>query len=145
MKILLFVVTLFLSALTWLATCGQEKELSGAEKSTVLAFSEAATDNLLAGWAANDYARFSHDFDSYMKRELPATKFAAWKQDLDNKIGNYLSREIVQVTQSDEFYVVIYQAKFKKEETVIIGVAFHAVKPNSIGHLWFDSKKLQQK
>jgi hypothetical protein len=145
MKIIFFVVVLFLSALVWRTTYSQEKELSGTEKAAVLTFSEAATDNLLAGWAANDYARFSHDFDSYMKREMPATKFTAWKQDLDIKIGNYLSREVVQVTRSDEFYVVVYQAKFKKEEPVIIGVAFHAVEPHSIGHLWFDSEKLQQK
>ena len=41
--------------------------------------------------------------------------------------------------------MVVYQAKFEQEELVIVGVAFHAVEPHSISHLWFDSEKLEQK
>ena len=76
---------------------------------------------------------------------MSATDFATWKQDLDNQLGNYLSRQVDQVSQSDEFYVVVYQAKFELVESVLVGVAFHAVEPHSINHLWFDSEKLQQK
>jgi hypothetical protein len=141
-----FIVTLVLSALAWLTACGlQEKKLSGTDEAAVLAFSEAATDNLFAGLTANDYAAFSRDFDTDMQKTMPATNFASWKQDLDNKIGNYLSRKVDQVTQSQEFYVVVYQAKFEQEELVIVGVAFHVVEPHSISHMWFDSEKLQQK
>ena len=137
------IVVLVLSTLVWLTAC--ERPLSGTEKAAVLAFSEAAADNLFAGLTANDYEAFSRDFDSDMYEELPATDFAAWKQELDNKIGDYLSRQVDQVTQSDEFYVVVYQAKFEQAEPVIVGVAFHAVEPHAISHLWFDSEKLQQK
>jgi len=80
-----------------------------------------------------------------MQKTIPATNFAAWKQDLDNKIGNYLSRIVDQVIQSQEFYVVVYQAKFDQEELVIVGVAFHVAEPHAISHLWFDSEKLRQK
>ena len=80
-----------------------------------------------------------------MQKTLPATNFAAWKQDLDNKIGNYLSRIVDQVIQSQEFYVVVYQAKFDQEELGIVGVAFHVAEPHTISHLWFDSEKLRQK
>jgi hypothetical protein len=64
---------------------------------------------------------------------------------LDNKLGKYLSRQVDQVTQSDEFYVVVYQAKFEQEEPVMVGVAFHVAEPHSVSHLWFDSEKLRQK
>ena len=145
MKIILFIIVLAFSYFVWRTAFGQETVQSSIKKDSVLSFSEAATDNLLAGLNANDYATFSRDFDSHMRREIPATKFEGWKQELENKIGNYLSRQVDQVTQSDEFYVVVYQAKFEKEEPVIIGVAFHAAEPHSISHLWFDSEKLQQK
>jgi hypothetical protein len=133
-----FIVAIVMIALAWLTAC--ERTLSGTEKASVLAFSEAATDNLFAGLTANDYAAFSRDFDSDMYEELPATEFAVWKQELDNKIGNYLSRQVSQVTQSDEFYVVFYQAKFEQEEQVTVTVALHA-SDHSIALLSFDSEK----
>jgi hypothetical protein len=140
------VVALVLTALTWLTACGpQEKKLSDTDQAAVLAFSEAATDNLFAGLIANDYATFSRDFDADMQAAIPATKFAAWKQDLDNKIGNCLSREVDQVTQLGEFYVVVYQAKFEQDEPVIVRVVFRVAEPHSISGLWFNSEKLRQK
>jgi hypothetical protein len=129
-----------LSALARLTACGQDKILSSTEKDSVLAFSEAATDNLFAGLKANDYLAFSRDFDTDMKEKISATNFAAWKQDLEDKLGNYLSRRVDHVTQSDEFYVVVYQAKFEKEKQVTVTVAFHA-SDHSIALLSFDSEK----
>ncbi len=129
-------VILLLSTLFWLTAC--ERTLAGKEKSAVLAFSEPITDNLITGLAANDYGVFSRDFDSDMVGQVPPTVFAAWKQGLDNKIGNYLSRQVDQVRQSEEFLVVVYQAKFEKAEQVTITLAFHA-SGHSIAFLSFDS------
>jgi hypothetical protein len=140
-----YIVMLVLTALVGFTGCGQDKVVSGTEQAAVLAYSEAIMDNLFAGLTANDYAVFSRDFDTDMQKNIPATDFAAWKQDLDNQLGNHLSRQVDQVTQSGEFYVVVYQAKFEQAEPVIVRVAFHAVEPHLISHLWFDSEKLQQK
>jgi len=129
---------LFLSTFAWLTAC--EWTLSGSKRATVLEFSEAATDNLFAGLIANDYAVFSRDFDSDMNDEISAADFAGWKQGLDNQLGNYLSREIEQVTRADEFYVVTYRAKFERAEPVTISVAFHA-SDESIAALSFDSEE----
>jgi hypothetical protein len=134
-----FLAAFALIALIWLTAC--ERILSGTEKNTVLAFSESATDNLFTGLTANDYAIFSRNFDSDMEEEIPVTTFAALKQDLDNKLGNYLSRRVDQVTQSDEFYVVDYQAKFEQDEAVKITVAFHA-SDHSIASFAFNSEKV---
>ena len=140
------VIAIILSALACLTACNpQEKILSGTDQAAVLAFSEAATDNLFAGMTANDYASFSRDFDADMQAALPASHFETFKQDLDSKIGNYLSRTVDQVIQSGEFYVVIYQTKFELEEPVIVRVVFRVAEPHSISGLWFDSKKLRQK
>lgn len=140
-----YIVMLVLTALVGFIRFGQDKVLSGTDRAAVLAFSEAIMDNLFVGLTANDYAVFSRDFDTDMQKNIPATDFAVWKQDLENQLGNYLSRQVDQVTQSGEYYVVVYQAKFEQAEPFIVGVAFHAVEPHSISHLWFDSEKLQQK
>jgi hypothetical protein len=108
----------------------------------MLAFSEPTVDNLLAGWTANDYAVFSRDFDTNMQEEIPATGFATLKHDLDDRLGNYISRTVDRVAQSDEFYVVDYQAKFGHEEPVKITVAFHA-SDHSIAFLAFDSETVK--
>jgi hypothetical protein len=131
-------VVLVLSALVWLTAC--ERILSGTEKAAVLAFSEAATDDLFAGLTAGDYAAFSRDFDSDMYEEISATDFAVWKQALDNQLGNYVSRRVDRVTQADEFYVVSYQAEFEQETPVSVTVAFHA-SDHSIAFLSFDSEE----
>jgi len=133
-----YLIVLVLSACVWLTAC--EWTLSGSKRATVLAFSETATDNLFAGLTADDYAAFSRDFDSDLNDEISATDFAGWKQGLDNQLGNYLSREIEQVTRADEFYVVTYRAKFERAEPVTISVAFHA-SDESIAALSFDSEE----
>src|SRR5512134_1422416 len=134
-----FVTALVLIALFSLTAC--ERMVSGKEKTAVLAFSEPTVDNLFAGWIASDYAVFSRDFDTDMQEEIPAASFAALKQDLDNKLGNYISRRVDQITQADEFYVVTYQAQFEQEDAVKITVAFHR-SDQSIAYLAFDSEKV---
>ena len=133
------IFALILSALLVLAACcPQDKELSGAERSAVLAYGEIAMDNLIAGLAANDYALFSSDFDAYMQKTLPAASFATWKGDLGDNLGNVLSHQVVQATRSDEFYVVEFEIEFEREAPVMVTIAFHAAPPHSIGGLWVE-------
>ena len=139
--LVIFIAVLVLGVFVSLTS--REKKLSGTDQAAVLVFSETATDNLLAGLTANDYAMFSRDFDTYMQKTMPTAEFAAWKQDLDNKLGNYLSRKVDHVRRADEFYVVVYQAKFEQAESVIVEVAFHVAEPHPIAHLSFDSEKLR--
>ena len=134
-----WVTAYVLLALFGLTAC--ERILSGAKKEAVLAFSEATVDNMLEGWLTNDYGMFSRDFDVDMQEEITPTIFADLKQDLDDKLGNYLSRRVDQVTQADEFYVVTYQARFEQEEAVKIMVAFH-ISNQSIAYLAFNSEKV---
>ena len=117
------ITAVFLVILVSLTGC--ERAVTGTEKATVLAFSEATTDNLLAGLAANDYTQFSRDVDNELQAKLPLTDFTTLTQDVDITLGSYLSRSVTQVTKADEFYVVAYQARFEQAEAVTITVAFH--------------------
>lgn len=137
--IVIIFVIFVLSALARLTGYGQDIVLSGSDRAAVLAFSEAAMDNLFAGLTANEYNRFSRDFDADMYERIPAADFAVWRQALDHNLGNYLSRTVDRVTQSDEFSIIAYQAKFEKDEQVTVTVGFHA--SGSIAFLSLESKK----
>ena len=136
------IIVLFLSALLFslLVGCGgsQGTALSGADKDAVLAFSEAKSDNLLAGMNANDYAAFSKDFDQAMLNAMTQTEFDKLKKDRDAKLGLYVSRTVHSVMQSGDFYAVIYDAKFEKDAAVTVRVVFRVADPHEVSGLWFN-------
>ncbi len=137
MPVLLLVVLLA----SLLTACGgaQETTLSGAEKDAVLAYSEAKTDNMMAGMNANDYAAFSKDFDQPMLTAMSEEAFAKFKKDYDGKLGAYVSRKVNKVTQSQSgnFVAVVYDAVFEKNNAVTMRVVFRADDPHQISGLWF--------
>ena len=112
--------------------------LTGSEQQAVLTFSEAKTDNLLAGMNAGDYAAFSKDFDQEMLNAIPQAQFDVLKKDRDDKLGAYISRQVKNVMQQDDFYVVFYDAEFKKDKAVTIRVVFRIAEPHQVSGLWFD-------
>ena len=128
-----------LVGLTLLVGCGpKETPLSGLERDVVLAFSEAKTDNLLAGMNANDYAAFSQDFDQEMLAAIPQSAFETLKADRDATLGLYVSRTVNTVVQSGEFYAVVYDAVFEKDEAVTVRVVFRVAEPHQVSGLWFN-------
>jgi len=131
---------LFASAfLTLLSACTpKETAITGAEREAVLAYSESKTDNLLAGLNAGDYATFSKDFDGDMLDAIPESEFTKLKQGRDATLGAYLSREVADVVQSGDFIIVVYTAKFEKEDEVTMRVVFRAAEPHQVSGLWFD-------
>jgi len=136
LPILLLLVVLLVGTL---ASCGsQETLLTADEKDAVLDFSEAKTDNLLAGMNTNDYAMFSQDFDQEMLSAMTQTQFDSLKKDRDTKLGLYVSRQVNSVVQSGDFYSVIYDAKFEKDEAVTMRVVFRVAEPHQISGLWFN-------
>jgi hypothetical protein len=136
-KPLVIFVALFLCTL--LTACGQQATpLTGADREAVLAFSEDATDNLLEGMNANDYAMFSRDFDQDMLNAITQDKFDDLKKDRDAKVGLYISREVNSVLRQSDFYVVTYDAKFEKDEAVTVRVVFRIAEPHQVSGLWFN-------
>ncbi len=128
--------------LSLLAGCGSKPAeataLTGDARDAVLAFSEAKTDNLLAGLNTDDYAAFSKDFDSDMLNAMTPGQFTKLKQDRDAKLGRYLSRTVSSVIQTGDFYAVNYQAVFEKEAEVALRVVFRVAAPHQVSGLWFN-------
>lgn len=122
-----------------LTACGSQETVLGEEDAeAVLAFSEAKTDNLLAGMKAGDYAAFSRDFDQQMLDAMTETQFEALKTDRDETLGAYVSRQVNRVVQTGDFYAVFYDAKFEKDDAVAMRVVFRVAEPNQVSGLWFN-------
>ncbi len=138
----IFVVLLAIALTGILTACGgaKETELSGADKDAVLAFSEAKTENMMAGMKSGDYASFSQDFDQAMLTAMPQEAFNKFKQDYDGKLGAYVSRKVNRVmkSQSGNFVAVVYDAVFEKDDNVSMRVVFRAADPHQISGLWFN-------
>ena len=130
---------LFSLLFSLLMGCGsQGTTLTGADQEAVLAFSEAKSDNLLAGMNTNDYAVFSKDFDQDMLKAMTQTEFDALKKDRDTKLGLYVSRTVNSVVQTGDFVAVIYDAKFEKDDAVTVRVVFRVAEPHEVSGLWFN-------
>ena len=113
--------------------------LSATEQKAVLAFSEAETDNLLAGIRSGEYAVFSRDFNKNMREAMPQSKFEQWKKEKDARLGWYLKREVEGMVQrSDGTYTVIYQVFFSYDDDVLMRVVFQAEPLHQISGLWLE-------
>jgi hypothetical protein len=118
--------------------------LSGSDRDKVLAYSEAKTDSLMKAINSNDYAAFSRDLNDTMKGAITADGLVNMRTKVNDKIGNYVSRQVSSVLQAGDNVTVIYLAKFESDDAVTMRVSFETAEPHRIGGLWFDSAKLRQ-
>jgi hypothetical protein len=139
MKVILILIVVFLGALFFIYTGGNNEALTDSEMQAVLAYSEPIADNLFDSLTANDYAGFSRDFDSYMLETTSANNFTEWKLNLDDKLGKYISRQVDQITESDEYHVVVYQVEFEKDPQAKVRIVFHTAAPHAINNFWIES------
>ncbi len=112
--------------------------ITGAERDQVLAYAEAKTDNVLAGYNANDYATFSRDFDDQMRQALTSSVFVQTRDRIGGQLGQYLSRQVDHVEKTGGFIVVFYNAKFEKADGVTVRVVFDTDAKHLISGLWFN-------
>jgi ABC-type glycerol-3-phosphate transport system substrate-binding protein len=129
-----------------LAGCASSpKALEGAEREAVLAYSEPMADNELAALNANDYDAFIKDYDVKMVEATTPERFTNLVTLVSTRCGKYLSREVTSVTAiGDAGILVIYTAKFEKEEGVLIKISFQPDGDHLIIGLWFDSPNLRK-
>jgi len=135
----LFAVFLLVVLPLVLASC--ERDLSEAEANAAVSIIEPAVNDFFQGLAEDDYILFSSEFDPYMRDSIPGSELSEFRLDLSTTLGSYLSREVRRAVQADEFYVVEYEAKFEKEDSITFGIAFHRAEPNTISHIWIESSQ----
>lgn len=132
-------ICLFMVFSAFIVSCTpQATPLEGPTKEAVLVYSEAKTDALLEGFTSGDYATFSQDFDADMRKAIGEAQFETLKKERDEKFGGYVSRQVNSVIQQGDFYAVIYDTKFEKDDDVKMRVVFRMKEPHEISGLWFN-------
>ena len=130
---------LLAGVLLLLAGCAASAQvITGAERDQVLAYAEAKTDNVMAGFNADDYATFSRDFDDQMLKALTPTAFQQTRTQVVGKLGRYVSRQVDHVEQTGNFIVVFYNAKFEQADGVTVRVVFDTDAKHLVSGLWFN-------
>ncbi|MBP2629041.1 MAG: hypothetical protein H6Q68_3752 [Firmicutes bacterium] len=111
----------------------------------VTQYADSITENILMAMNEDNYSRFSQDFDEQMKNGLDETKYNNTIPGMKNKIGQYISKELVSAEKKDQFVVVTYKAKFSEESgDVIIRSVFSDINGKKyISGFWMDSQKLR--
>jgi hypothetical protein len=119
--------------------------LTGKDKDTVMAFADPIVDNLFAGYNGNDYAKFSTDMNDTMKKSVNEAYFTKTINGIVfAKIGKYKSRSIDQVIQSSTYVTIVYNAKFEKDDPVVVRLSIDTAAPHLISGLYFDSANLRK-
>lgn len=145
MKTRNLVVILAIVAAIFTSCVATPKAITGVERDAVLAYTEPKADNELAALNAQDYQAFTLDYDAAMLAATTPENFNKLTTLISEKLGLYQSREVVSVASiGDETMLVIYEAKFEKEDGVTIQMVFQATGDHLITGLWFDSPKLRE-
>ena len=130
---------------TGLAGCSSAKTLTGSDREAVLAYGEPIADNLFRGMNAADFKTFSRDFDAQVVVALPEKAFNdTILGTVGGKLGKYISRQVESVTDLGNTVVIIYLAKFEKDDQVTVNLALGTATPHLVAGLHFNSPSLSQ-
>lgn len=71
-------------------------------------------DNILKGMTGNNYAVFSMDFDSQMRKSMPQAQFKITCSQIFYKYGKYKFKQYLGYYNQNKMTVVLYKGKFDK-------------------------------
>ncbi len=125
---------------------GQSSALTQAAAAQIRAVADPIMDNILSALAKGDYQAYLKDMDANMVNLQPRPVFDQSRRLLEERIGRFVSKEFVSVTEVDRFYVVQYSGFFTraKEQVSIRLVLVKTDKGHRVAGLWFDSPSLRQ-
>ena len=111
-----------------------------------LAYASQITENILLAMNENDYAKFSEHFNEAMKNALPEATFQQTVSQIEEALGDYVSKTFWKLETVDGYtdvYYVYYKAKFTLEDEVTVKVGFLETEGKVyVGGLWFDHPEL---
>lgn len=106
---------------------------------------EPIAENILDALKNKDYQRATKDFSEEMLKALGPEEMKLNEEiNIAPKIGTYESKVFKDLQYKDGFYILFYEAKFSKEDKVIVKVVFKKDDPAyKVQGLWYDSPKLR--
>lgn len=87
--------------------------ISGTD-AEVKAIASPILDTLIKGLQTNDYAKYSSQLDPTNKEIMPENKFIQANAQIENKMGECISREYLGFLNQSNMTVVLFKARFSK-------------------------------
>ena len=129
-RIITIVLTLVLIPIMVAATgCGTKSTTTTTTPTTPTepSYAGVITENILISINQDDYANFSKDLDQAMLQALPESGFQQLVSQLENKIGDYISKQFYTTVVQGDITTVVYIAKYTKQDNVTVTVSFQTV------------------
>lgn len=139
-----FALTCTLILLILSTGCSTTKNFSADEKEKISALVLPKIENMMQGYAENNYQKYSTDFSPKLRQGLPESGFNDTRKMLTEKIGNYQSLKIVDIIQTQNFITIVCEAVFENDGKATIRVIFDPEDNYSISGIWFDSPLLRK-
>lgn len=126
-------------SLTMVLATGVIADPIGKDDKEVQTVADPILDNLLAGFNAGDYAKYSRDFDDTLMEALSEKKFKNVRDDILKKMGKYQSRQYLGYLNQNRVTVALWKGKFgntdndilikmmvskRKDKNVVVGLWF---------------------
>lgn len=116
-----------------------------AASNNMLNSAHTITEEMLTGMNEADYAKFTRHFDLKMRDSMPETQFRATKDDIQSKIGKYISKEYTGSEKQQGYSVLLYRGKFSETDDVVIRMVFSEENGNLlVAGFWLDSPVLRK-
>ncbi len=136
MKRIITIILGIILVLVLVSGCGQK----AAEPS----YAGEMTDNVLNSINEGNYTSFSRDLDQTMIEALPEAAFNGMRSQLQDKIGDFVSKQFSTTVLQGEYTTVVYNAKYTKEDEVKITISFRVIDgANRVSGLYFDAPSLR--
>jgi hypothetical protein len=95
-------------------------DVIGTQDKAVQAIAEPMLDTILEGFATNDYAKYSKDFDPTLKETISDKRFLDVDRQIESSIGNFSSRQYLGFLTKGKMTVVLWKAKFDKSNDDVL-------------------------
>jgi hypothetical protein len=115
--------------------------------SDIEGYADPIAENALQAINEKNYTKFSADLDPTMKKAFTEEVFLRSADIIQDELGNYTSKELLEINAGEKHTVVIYQTNFEKQtDDVILRLIF----VNSEGQvelrgIWLDSSQLKRR
>ncbi|WP_445475231.1 DUF3887 domain-containing protein [Methanococcoides methylutens] len=110
-------------------------------------YADPIAENALQAINEKNYTKFSADLDPTMKKAFTEDVFLRSANIVQDELGNYTTKELLEINAAERHTVVIYRANFEKEtDDVILRLIF----VNSDGQvelrgIWLESSQLKKR
>ena len=114
------------------------------DEARIVEAAEPVADSILKGLSEDDYDLFSKNFGDTMRAALGKEAFRATREMVLSKVGEYVSRGKPSVVRQGPYLILVYKAKFSRQDTVLVKVVFAGGEElGEVVGLWFDSPELR--